>query len=206
MMEEKQHHSTPHFDQWSKKSTLAALATLGVTAVAAGATAIVKLRQRQRERQAHREQEAAHSLTPEQQMVYNEAVSAFVSLNERIYELRRHREELQPLIHRLTSEGDKPEVSSNHADIQQLAVDIERFLTHQQPFINACLSTVSEEQMTYADCVRGPVGGTIDTTLDEEPTGAVIADGAPVSFVLKLGYFFPGSTIAPLPVKSIILA
>lgn len=187
------------------KSALAALATLGVTAVAAGATAFIKIRDKRRERRE--QEEAFHRLSAEQQMVYNEAVSAFLALNDRIYELRRYRKELQPLISRLADEGEKPQPDEKADDvIRQLATDIERFMTTQQPFISACLSTVSTEGMTYADCVRGAVGGTYDATLDEEPTGADIQDGTPISFVLKLGYYFPDSTIAPHPVKSIVLA
>ena len=49
-------------------------------------------------------------------------------------------------------------------------------------------------------------GGTFDGKLDEEPTGLELKDGTPISFVLKLGYYFPDSTLAPHPVKSIVLA
>lgn len=185
------------------KSALAALATLGVTAVAAGATAFVKIREKRRQRREESVQQTA--LSAEQQMVYNEAVSQFVALNERIYGLRRQREALQPLLKWMAQMGEKPVVGAEEAELVQLAADIERFLTMQVPFINACLSTVDAERLTYADYVRCPVDGTFDSELDSEPTGAAVEEGAPVSFVLKLGYYFPDSTIAPNPVKAIVL-
>ena len=184
------------------KSALAALATLGVTAVAAGATAFVKIRERRRQRAAEEEE---GRLSAEQMMVYNEAVSAFLSLNDRIYELRRYRKELQPLILWLATDGTKPMTDEYDAVIQELAADIQKFLTTQLPFINACLSTVSNDGLTYNDYVHAPITGTFDDTLDEVLTGDEVKDGTPISFVLKLGYYFPGSTLAPNPVKSIVL-
>lgn len=184
------------------KSALAALATLGITAVAAGATAIIKLRKKRKEREA--QAEGGH-LTADQMMVYNEAVRAFITLNNRIYDLRQHRKELQPIIQWLATDGKKPDIPQDIPELVSLAEDIQKFLTSQQPFINACLSTVNNDELTYTDYVQAPVGGTFDATLDEEPTGIKVEDGTPVTFVLKLGYFFPESTIAIHPVKAIVL-
>lgn len=188
----------------NNKSAWATLATLGVTAMAAGATAFVKIREKRRERQ-EKETFMEHTrLTAEQMMVYNEAVSAFRSLNKQIHELRRHREELQPLILWLATDGERPKIESDNEDIQTLAKDIDKFLTTQVPFINASLSTLSDDGTSYVDFVRGAVGGTFDDTLDEEPTGADVKNGTPIRYVLKLGYYFPESTIALNPVKSIV--
>ena len=188
------------------KSALAALATLGVTAVAAGATAIVKIRKKRKQEREREEQIAADShLTADQMMVYNEAVRAFITLNNRIYELRQYRDDLQPLIRWLATDAEQPEVKSDNEALQQLAGDIDKFLTTQLPFINACISNVTHEEMTYADCVHAPVKGAFDNTLDEEPTGQVVEPGTPIKFVLKLGYFFPESSIAIYPVKAIVL-
>lgn len=193
----------------NNKSAWAALATLGVTAVAAGATAIVKIREKRRERREELQREAQEDdgqLSAEQKMVYNEAIRCFLSLNDRIFDMRRQRDELQPLIKWLATNGEKPELSTENEDIKRLAVDIEKFLNTQVPFINACLSTVGDSDMTYPDYIRAAVGGTYDDTLDEEPTGAELSNGMPIEYVLRLGYYFPNSTIAPHPVKSIILA
>ncbi len=189
------------------KSALATLATLGITAIAAGATAFVKIRKKRKQRlQQDAEEEASNGhLTADQMMVYNEAVRAFITINERIYELRKHRKELQPLIKWLATDGERPAITFDQEELEVLANEIEVFLTTQQPFINACLSTVSDEGLTYADSVHAPIDGTFDTTLDEEPTGADVKDGTPVSCVLKLGYFFPESSIAIHPVKAIVL-
>lgn len=184
------------------KSALAALATLGITAVAAGTTAIIKIRKKRKEKEA--QAEGGH-LTPDQMMVYNEAVRAFITLNNRIYDLRQHRKELQPIIQWLATDGKKPDIPQDIPELVTLADEIEKFMTSQQPFINACLSTVNNDELTYTDYVHAPVGGTFDATLDEEPTGIKVENGAPITFVLKLGYFFPESTIAIQPVKAIVL-
>lgn len=189
----------------NNKSAWAALATLGVTAVAAGTTAIVKIRKRRRQQREQESQESNKRLTAEQMMVYNEAVSVFKELNERIYDLRRLRKELQPLIKWLATDGEKPQIDDGDDRLVKLATDIERFLIMQVPFINACLVTAGENDMTYIDCVRGDVDGMFDSTLDEEPTGLDVEEGTHIKFVLKLGYFFPDSTISPYPVKSIVL-
>ena len=194
-------------DLKNKKSTWAALATLGVTAVAAGATAFVKIREKRKERQAQ-EEDRVHSkhLNAEQMMVYNDAIRTFISLNDRIYELRQEREALQPLVKWLATNGEKPELVKADDDIRQLADSIEKFLLTQVPFINACLACVGDPTMSYPDYVRGAVGGYFDDTLDEEPTGAKLEKGEKIAFVLRLGYYFPESTLAPNPVKSIVLA
>ena len=191
----------------NNKSTWAALATLGVTAVAAGATAFVKIREKRKERQAQ-EEDRVHSkhLNAEQMMVYNDAIRTFISLNDRIYELRQDREALQPLVKWLATNGEKPELVKADDDIRQLADSIEKFLLTQVPFINACLACVGDPTMSYPDYVRGAVGGYFDDTLDEEPTGAKLEKGEKIAFVLRLGYYFPESTLAPNPVKSIVLA
>ena len=191
----------------NKKSTWAALATLGVTAVAAGATAFVKIREKRKQRQAQdAEREQSKHLTAEQMMVYNEAIRAFMSLNDRIYELRREREALQPLVKWLATNDEKPALTNVSDDVKMLADDIERFLLTQVPFVNACLSSVGDPTMSYPDYVRGAVGGYFDNTLEEEPTGAQVENGAKIAFVLRLGYYFPESTLAPNPVKAIVLA
>ena len=194
----------------NNKSAWAALATLGVTAVAAGATAFLKIREKRKERQAQEKEkeEQAHSkhLTAEQMMVYNEAIRSFISLNDRIYNMRREREALQPLVKWLATNGEKPELTNADDDIKLMADDIERFLMTQIPFINACLVSVGDETLSYPDCVRGAVGGNYDDTLDEEPTGAQMEKGQKIAFVLRLGYYFPESTLVNAPVKSIVLA
>ena len=189
----------------NNKSTWAALATLGITAVAAGATAFVKIREKHRQQRANEDHEGNRRLTAEQMMVYNEAVSVFQELNDRIYELRRQRKELQPFIKWLATDGEKPTIDEEDEALVKLAADIERFLIMQVPFINTCLVTAGENDITYVDCVRGDVDGMFDGTLDEEPTGLDVKDGTPIKFVLKLGYYFPDSTMTPYPVKSIVL-
>ena len=190
----------------NNKSTWAALATLGITAVAAGATAFVKIREKHRQQRANEDHEGNRRLTAEQMMVYNEAVSVFKELNDRIYDLRRQRKELQPLIKWLATDGEKPKIDEGDEALMKLAKDIERFLIMQVPFINACLVSIGDPVLSYPDCVRGAVGGNFDDMLDEEPTGAQMEKGQKIAFVLRLGYYFPESTLVSAPVKSIVLA
>ena len=195
----------------NKKSTWAALATLGVTAIAAGTTTIVKIRQkkeraRKRAEIARQKEKETYSLklSPEQMMVYNEAVRKFITLNNRIYDLRHYQKELQPLIQMLgTGKAIDEDTLSGIEDVDILCHDIRQFVTKQLPFINTCVSIISEGD-SYESFVHNPSGGKFDKELDQEEDGADIADGTPIKHVLKLGYFFPESTIASYPVKSIV--
>ena len=196
----------------SNKSAWAALATLGVTAIAAGATAVVKIRQKRQERkrlaeiEREKEKEAMSTkLTPEQMMVYNEAVRKFITLNSRVYELRHYQKELQPLIKMLaTGKPIDEDTISGVDEVDLLCHDIRQFVTKQLPFINTCIGIISEGD-EYESYVHGPINGKFNKNLDREESGEDIADGMPIKHVLKLGYFFPESTIAPYPVKSIVI-
>jgi hypothetical protein len=195
----------------NKKSTLAALATLGVTAIAAGTTAVVKIRQkRERARKLaeikrQKEKETySLKLSPEQMMVYNEAVRKFITLNNRIYDLRHYQKEIQPLIQMLgTGNAVDEDTLSGIEDVDILCHDIRQFVIKQLPFINTCVGIISEGD-SYESFVHNPFGGKFDKELDQEEDGADVADGTPIKHVLKLGYFFPESTIVSYPVKSIV--
>ncbi|MBQ9677794.1 MAG: hypothetical protein IJV44_06625 [Prevotella sp.] len=195
----------------NKKSTWAALATVGVTAIAAGTTAFVKIRQKRRERRIEeekrreKEKEATSlKLTPEQMMVYNEAIRKFITLNNRIYDLRHYQKELQPLIQMLaTGKPVDEDTLTGIEEVDLLCHDIRQFVMRQLPFIDTCVGIISEGE-TYQDFVHGPINGKFDKELDREEDGYEVADGTPIKHVLKLGYLFPESTIASYPVKSIV--
>ena len=195
----------------NKKSTLAALATLGVTAIAAGTTAVVKIRQkRERARKLaeikrQKEKETySLKLSPEQMMVYNEAVRKFITLNNRIYDLRHYQKEIQPLIQMLgTGNAVDEDTLSGIEDVDILCHAIRQFVIKQLPFISTCVGIISEGD-SYESFVHNPFGGKFDKELDQEEDGADVADGTPIKHVLKLGYFFPESTIVSYPVKSIV--
>ena len=195
----------------NKKSAWAALATLGVTAIAAGTTAIVKMRQKKEEnrklaeKQMERERETTSlKLTPEQMMVYNEGIRKFITLNNRIFELRHYQKEMQPLIQMLATGKDTDEdMLTGIEEVDLLCHDIRQFVKKQLPFVNTCVSIISQGD-SYTDFVHGPINGKFDKELDREEDGHDVADGTPIKHVLKLGYFFPESTIATLPVKSIV--
>ncbi len=188
----------------NNKSTWAALATLSVTAIAAGATAIMKIRNK-REQKRKEKEEAQGKLTPEQDMVYNQAVRAFITLNDKIYDLRLLHKELQPIIQWLATDGEKPVITTNDQRIVELMNDIEKFLVNEVPFINACINTISDDSTTYPDYVRAAAGKPFDSAVDEEYNHVEPTDCNTIKQVLKLGYFFPYSRIAPSPVKSIVL-
>ncbi len=191
----------------NNKSTWAALATLGVTAIAAGTTALIKFRKKQKRRQAEEENEVLPEgkLTAEQDMVYNEAVRAFISLNDKIYDLRYLHKELQPIIQWVATDGEKPVVDTTDERIVALMEDIEKFLVTEVPFINACINTITDDGTTYADYIRAAVGKPIDPAIDIEYNGTEVPADSTIKYVLKLGYFFPESRIAYHPVKSIVI-
>jgi len=198
-------------DMNNKKSAWAAIATIGVTAIAAGTTAIVKIRQKRKEhrrlaeQQREKEKEVASlKLTPEQMMVYNEGVRTFITLNNRIFELRHYQKETQPLIQMMaTGKADDEDLLTGIEEIDLLSHDIRQFVKKQLPFVNTCVSIISSGD-SYTDFVHGPIGGKFDQELDREEDGCAVADGTPIKHVLKLGYCFPESTIASYPVKSIV--
>ncbi|SFO59796.1 hypothetical protein SAMN04487852_103134 [Prevotella sp. tf2-5] len=195
----------------NKKSTWAALATIGVTAIAAGTTAVVKIRQkreeaRKRAEQKRQKEKEAQSLklTPEQMMVYNEAIRKFITLNNRIFDLRHYQKEVQPLIQMLaTGKAVDEDSLTGIEEVDLLCHDIRMFVNRQLPFISTCIGVISEGD-SYVDFVHGPINGKFDKELDREEDGHDVADGTPIKHVLKLGYYFPESTIAAYPVKSIV--
>ena len=195
----------------NKKSTWAALATIGVTAIAAGTTAVVKIRQkreeaRKRAEQKRQKEKEAQSLklTPEQMMVYNEAIRKFITLNNRIFDLRHYQKEVQPLIQMLaTGKAVDEDSLTGIEEVDLLCHDIRMFVNRQLPFISTCIGVISEGY-SYVDFVHGPINGKFDKELDREEDGHDVADGTPIKHVLKLGYYFPESTIAAYPVKSIV--
>lgn len=195
----------------NKKSTWAALATIGVTAIAAGMTAVVKIRQKREEAKKRAEQKRQKEkevqslkLTPEQMMVYNEAIRKFITLNNRIFDLRHYQKEVQPLIQMLaTGKAVDEDSLTGIEEVDLLCHDIRMFVNRQLPFISTCVGVISEGD-TYADFVHGPINGKFDKELDREEDGHDVADGTPIKHVLKLGYYFPESTIAAYPVKSIV--
>lgn len=195
----------------NKKSAWAALATIGVTAIAAGTTAFVKMRKKREElrklaeQQREREKETSSlKLTPEQMMVYNEGIRKFITLNNRIFDLRHYQKEMQPLIQMLaTGKATDEDSLTGIEEVDLLAHDIRQFVNKQLPFVNTCVGIISQGD-TYQDFVQGPINGKFDKELDREEDGHDVADGTPIKHVLKLGYFFPESTIAAHPVKSIV--
>lgn len=195
----------------NKKSAWAALATIGVTAIAAGTTAFVKMRKKREElrklaeQQREREKETSSlKLTPEQMMVYNGGIRKFITLNNRIFDLRHYQKEMQPLIQMLaTGKATDEDLLTGIEEVDLLAHDIRQFVNKQLPFVNTCVSIISQGD-TYQDFVQGPINGKFDKELDREEDGHDVADGTPIKHVLKLGYFFPESTIASYPVKSIV--
>ena len=195
----------------NRKTTWAALATVGVTAIAAGTTAVMKIRQKREEarRRAEldrqREKETlSRKLSPEQMTVYNEAVRKFITLNNRIYDLRYYQKEVQPLIVMLaTGKTADEDTLSGIEEVDMLTHEVRQFVKRQLPFIDTCIGIISEGD-TYEDYVHGPIDGKFDKELDREEDGHEVADGTPIKHVLKLGYFFPESSIASHPVKSIV--
>ena len=153
----------------NKKSTWAALATIGVTAIAAGTTAVVKIRQkreeaRKRAEQKRQKEKEAQSLklTPEQMMVYNEAIRKFITLNNRIFDLRHYQKEVQPLIQMLaTGKAVDEDSLTGIEEVDLLCHDIRMFVNRQLPFISTCIGVISEGD-SYVDFAHLPSSGNSD--------------------------------------------
>ena len=187
------------------KGGIATLATLGVTLVAATATTVFKIRQKRRQRREQTDDDSAVRLSAEQQMVYNEAVSRFIRLNDRLNDWQVGPEkDVQTLLCRLALQSPLPVELGDEQPLASLAADIERFIREQVPFINACLSAIGSETATYADCVRYPLGEPFDSRLDETADGSSADAGAIISSVQRLGYYFPECNVALHPVKCVV--
>lgn len=144
-------------------------------------------------------------------IAYNDAVQAFVNINDYFYELRRYKDELSPCLNWLLNITDiKPSVISEEFDeelrskISLFVSKIETFKNIFEPAINRYL-LCTQKDFTFNDCVRYPLNSGFDSELDQHCLGEELNNGEIIHGVLKLGFYFPDSKSYPYRVKSIIL-
>lgn len=139
---------------------------------------------------------------------YNDAISEFERINNRLFKLRKYKIYSQELLRFLSiGEMDKEEYSKrlDESDLPEDAIehlktimyDIERFNTQRRELIS---KYISQQKLTCFD-IRFPLFAEFDDELDHNFKGDDVAKGDKITRVCKLGYYFPKSNVAPYRVK-----
>ena len=140
---------------------------------------------------------------------YNDAISEFERINNRLFKLRKYKNYSQELLQFLSTgemnkeeytlrlgESDLPEDGKEH--LNTILYDIERFNTQRRELIS---NYISQQKLTCFE-IRYPLSAEFDDKLDHHFKGDDVADGEKIIRVCKLGYYFPKSHVAPYRVKS----
>lgn len=139
---------------------------------------------------------------------YNDAISEFERINNRLFNLRKYRNYSQELLRFLsTGEMNKKKYTKwlNDSDLSEdgkahlktILYDIERFNSQRRELISMY---IMQQKLTRFD-VRFPLLAEFDDKLDHHFKGDDVADGDKIIRVCKLGYYFPNSHVAPYRVK-----
>lgn len=150
---------------------------------------------------------------------YNASVYEFTTINDHVSNLRR--KDTKPLVmamYRYLSlrSVDKAALLSDirSSTIPEDAMEqfvalvsrMETFFIQKKPIIDAWLYWEPKDGVdSYESAIRMPEGLIFSENLDEEVLGDNIV-GQQISMVHKLGFYFPGNTIKPYRVKSIVSA
>ena len=150
---------------------------------------------------------------------YNASVYEFITINDHVSKLRRKEtKKLVMAMYRYLSQQttDKDtllaEIRATELtdDLREqfvsLATKIENFLTQKLPVINAWLQWEPKDGVdSYSTAIRMPEGQLFDEDLDGDIFGDNLA-GKQITMVHKMGFYFPGNTISPYRVKSVVSA
>ena len=150
---------------------------------------------------------------------YNASVYEFTTINEHISKLKR--KETKKLVMAMyrylaqqTTDKDAllAEIRATELtdDLREqfvsLATKIENFLTQKMPVINAWLQWEPKDGIdSYSAAIRMPEGQIFDADLDVDILGDNLS-GRQITMVHKMGFYFPGNTISPYRVKSVVSA
>lgn len=149
---------------------------------------------------------------------YNDAVNAFVALNDRLYAFKKHRSVVLPCMRLLA--GDKSINAENvRAQIAQSSLksedkasfslllnDISQFVSTYVSVIDKFLEEADDiDCHSFLECIRMPLGEMFNVEKDEHALGEEFTDSDQISDVLRLGFYFPQSTTQPYRTKSLIL-
>jgi len=139
---------------------------------------------------------------------YNDAISEFERINNRLFKLRKYKIYSQELLRFLSTgemdieeyskrldESDLPEDAKEH--LNTILYDIERYNTQRRGVIS---KYISQQKLISFD-VRFPLLEGFDNKCDHHFKGDDVTDGEKIIRVCKLGYYFPNSHVAPYRVK-----
>ena len=86
-----------------------------------------------------------------------------------------------------------------------LVSQIQSFLKQRKPIIDAWLYNDSRDNVKdYLTGLRLPIGELFDEDLDRDVLGEA-STGQMIKFVQRMGYYFPGNTVAAYREKSIVI-
>jgi len=145
---------------------------------------------------------------------YDAAVDAWIHINNNLATLGKYRWKIQKVYAYLAGyDIDKAEIQHEMAEFDDehkeavtiIVSDIERFKVQHLAAMENGLTIQSGHKCALKEAVRFPVNQIFDDSLDEELTGDPVNEGAVVSKVASLGYFFPGSRNGCYRVKSKVL-
>lgn len=149
---------------------------------------------------------------------YNDAVNAFVALNNRLYALKKYRSVVLPCMRLLAGdqsikvEDARMQIAASSlktddkASFSLLLNDISQFVSEYVSVIDRFLKEANEIGCySFLECIRMPLNEMFDAEKDEHALGEEFADSDRISVVLRLGFYFPQSTTQPYRVKSLVL-
>lgn len=148
---------------------------------------------------------------------YNHSVNEFRTINDHINSLRRR--ETRILLHymyrflamqntdasQLLQQIRETNISDNEKEqFVSLVSQIQAFLVKKKPIIDLWLSFESKDEVhDYLSGLRLPIGQSFDENLDRDILGDDLT-GQTINVVHKMGFYFPGNTIAPYRELSIV--
>lgn len=143
-------------------------------------------------------------------VAYNDAIQAFVNIDNYIYDLKKHNALITPYMIWLVSDCPKPNVDASslsdeeRSKVALLASKIEQFKKNYEQAIRRYLLR-SKNEKTLEDCIRCPIDGTFNPELDQHLLGLDFENGEKIRSVYKMGFLFPDSKAYPYREKSLIL-
>lgn len=149
---------------------------------------------------------------------YNHSVSEFQTINDQLYSLRGN--ETRNLLHsmfqllalelkddsHIKQQIREMNISENRKEqFVSLVSQIQSFLKQRKPIIDAWLYNDSKDNVKdYLSGLRLPIGELFDEDLDRDVLGEA-STGQMIKFVQRMGYYFPGNTVAAYREKSIVI-
>jgi hypothetical protein len=149
---------------------------------------------------------------------YNHSVHEFQTINDQIYSLRGN--ETRNLLHsmfqllalevkddsHIKQQIREMNISENRKEqFVSLVSQIQSFLKQRKPIIDAWLYNDSRDNVKdYLTGLRLPIGELFDEDLDRDVLGEA-STGQMIKFVQRMGYYFPGNTVAAYREKSIVI-